>query len=133
VLAATIGDLEQRVLLTALYRTEVAMSIAWALTLVETIKPPEEPADLATLDALLPLYAAPSERIASAALRAARVIAEHHARTSELLARARDRHAQHPDDREAGMQLSRAFWRHYGLQWLLGSTSHVEETQVPAF
>lgn len=133
VLAASVGSLEQPALMVSLYRTDVATSIAWALRLVDAIPSPDTPADLTTLDGLLPLYGAPSERVAGATLRDARDIASEHTRTRERLAAARDRSQQDPQDNAAGAQLSRLYWRCYGLQWLLGSATHVEETELAAF
>lgn len=130
VIDTPIGELDERAFLIALYRTEVATSIAWALTLTGTITPVEESADLSTLDELLPLYAAPSPRIAAAVLRDPREIATHRDHWSELALTMRDRSERDPEDRTAGMQFSRAFWRHYGLQWVAGTETHVENAAV---
>lgn len=133
VLETRAGTLEHSALLIALYRTEVATSVAWALRLVEAIPSPDQPSDLTTLDDLLPLYAAPSERVASATLRDPRDIGAEHARMNVQLAAARDRAQRDPHDDAAGMQFSRAYWRCYGLQWLLGSATHVEDTQLSGY
>lgn len=129
-LAATVGELDRSALLIALYRSEVATTIAWAVQLVDAIPAPDTPADLTALDDLLPLYGPPSQRVGGATLRDLRDIAAEHARRSERLAVAHVRSQREPQDNDAGMQFSRAYWRCYGLTWVLGSATHVEETQL---
>jgi hypothetical protein len=135
VLGIAVGELDQTLFLEALYRIETAVSIAWALGLVDALPPIEEGADVETLSQLFPLYGSPARSIREATLRvtprAADELAAQRSSWSSRLATARQKRALSPNDESLAIQFSRAFERTRGLVWVSSDTPSIEDTVSP--
>lgn len=126
-----VGELDEGSFLEALYRIETAVSIAWALGLIDPLPPPEERADFDALSELFPTDGAPPAATFDAKLRESAEIAEKLAEWKTLTAdtrRARD--AAH--DEATALPFSRAFERARGLAWVCGETDQIEDVAIDA-
>lgn len=132
VLEFPLGELDHSLFLLALYRIEVAVGIAWALGLSESMPDADQGANIEWLDELLPVTGSPHPAIAEARLRDRQELETSRDEWLTALGELRARRDQSPDDERAGIRFSRAFERTRALVWVLGSAPFVEDAEPEA-
>lgn len=128
VLGLPLGGLDESLFLSALYRIEVAVGIAWAIRLLDSVPPVDEGADVDALDQLLPTNGALPESIRRARLRDRETLTtalhEWTAALRELRARREEK-----DDEVTAIRFSRAFERARSLAWVSSTAPFVEDVE----
>jgi hypothetical protein len=128
VLKIPIGEMEPPLLLGAHWRGETAVSIAWALGLLERIPAASQRADMAQMESFYPLDGE-VPALAAAQLRDRDLIAAELAAWKQtLLVATASRERAGPDDENAAFEFSRAYERTRGLAWVLSGTPAIEDT-----
>jgi hypothetical protein len=126
-----LGELDEPLFLLALYRIEVAVGIAWALGLLDSLPPIDEGADVATLDHLLPADGSPHESIPGARLRDREQLTAARGEWTETLRSVRARREETHDESTA-VQFSRAFERARALTWVTSNAPFIEDMEPEA-
>lgn len=128
VLKIPVGEMEPPLLLEAHWRGETAVSIAWALGLLERIPSASERADVAQMESFYPL-AGEVPALVGAQLRDRDLIAaELAAWKQNLVVATASREGAGPTDENAAFEFSRAYERTRGLAWVLSDTPAIEDT-----
>jgi len=122
-----VGDLPESWFLEALFRLETAVSVAWALRLLENMPDIQERADHDLLGSFFPTDGPPSPLLAKAALRPEGELSAMLAEWAAISATARKLRDASPEDEGAGIQFSRAFERTRGLVWVSSNSEWIED------
>lgn len=130
VVRVPVGALEPSLLLGAHWRAETAVSVAWALGLLDEIPSPSQRSDAPLLEAFFPLTEAPPASLAGARLRDRAVLSGKLLEWRRHLATAtanRERATGGPTEEVAALEFSRAYERARGLAWILGDAPSIDD------
>ncbi len=116
------GQLHPNLLMALHWRTEAATSLAWALSYTDAIQAPQEPADIDTLDRLIPPSIDALRTLhAEARLRPQDELEAMAARLRQEFVETKAQRDANPGDQESALPWSRAAERYRAIQWLLGT------------
>jgi hypothetical protein len=131
ILRVPVGDLEPPAYLGAEWRIETAVSIAWALSLVDEIPPTAQRSDSAMLETFFPLQGSLPASVKEARLRDRAAIIDKVTEWKQNLSGARanrDRSVGSPMEEAAAVEFSRAYERTRGLVWVLTAAPSIDDT-----
>lgn len=132
-LQVSVGELPESWFLDALFRLETAVSVAWAVGLVESIPANDQPADHKILGGFFPTDGTPSASLRDAKLRAQPELAQTLTEWTGITANALERRDSCPEDEGAGILFSRAFERTRGLVWVCSDAQWIEDAVMDDF